>query len=69
MCTRISARVGKRFHEEIENIKDERLLNGKSKERPSTPKISNLIVKHKLWKEIKEDIINLKGEEFEQNAK
>lgn len=70
MCIqRVSAKIGKRFHKEIENIKDERLRNGKSKDRPSTHKISNLIVKHKHWKEIKKDIINLEQEEFDKNAK
>jgi hypothetical protein len=60
----VPARIGKRFHEEIEKIKDARLKNGKSKERPSTEKITNLIVRHKeSWKYISNDIINAEEED------
>ncbi len=50
------ARLGERFHKEIEEIKDARLRNGKSKERISTERISNLIARHNLWQKIKEDV-------------
>lgn len=59
-------RVGYKFLAAIEEIKDKRLLNGNSKERVSTEKISNMIVRHKSWKEISKHIINASGEEIEE---
>lgn len=63
----IMARLGEKFHEEIEKIKTERIRIGKSKERVSTEKLTNLIVKHKeAWALISKDLINLKEEELEK---
>lgn len=53
------ARIGMRFYDEVEEIKLERIKNGKSKDKPSTEKISNLIARHKGFKKVKEDIIKL----------
>lgn len=61
----VPARIGENFHKEIEKIKDQRLLKGKSKERMSTEKITNLIVRHKeAWDIIYKDLINLEEEEI-----
>lgn len=49
--------MGERFYKEVERIKDERLANRKSKDRVATEKITNLIVRHKLWSEIAKEII------------
>lgn len=63
----IQARMGERFHKEIERIKDERLRNGKSKDRVSTERITNLIVRHKeSWNSIAKDIINAEEGELEK---
>lgn len=61
-----SSRLGEMFYREIESLKDARLRNGKSKERVSTEKITNLIVRHKGWKEIAESIIEAKKEEIDK---
>ena len=55
----VQARIGKRFNKEVEDIKVERIINKKSKEKPSTRTISNLIIRHKNFRKIKEDIIEL----------
>lgn len=55
----IQARIGERFDEEMEDIKIARIANKKSKEKPSTKTISNLIARHKGFQKIKEDIIKL----------
>ncbi len=53
----VMSRIGERFYKEIERIKDARLKNGKSKDRVATEKITNLIVRHSLWKDIANEII------------
>lgn len=65
----IQARIGERFYKDIELIKDERLKNGKSKERVSTEKITNLITRHKLWPEISKEIIEIKESEVNKYGK
>lgn len=62
----IQARIGERFNEEIEDIKVARVSNKKSKEKPSTKTISNLIARHKNFQKIKEDIIGLKEDVFNE---
>lgn len=63
----VPARIGKRFHSEIERIKTERIKKGKSKDKISTEKITNLIVRHNdSWGDISKDIINLEEEELER---
>ena len=66
MTEQIQARIGKDFHKCMEDIKDARLKNGKSKERIPTCKITNMIIKHKgvQWKNIMHDIINASEEEI-----
>lgn len=66
---RKSSKIGEKFYKAIEEIKDKRLLNGKSKDRISTEKITNLIVRHKYWKELSNDIINIDEEEVERYGK
>ena len=65
----VQSRMGERFYKEVELIKDKRLRNGKSKERVSTEKITNLIVRHKLWPEIAEEIIEANEEEVKEYGK
>lgn len=66
------ARLGLVFHEKIEEVKDKRLLKTiklkTCKDRISTEKLTNLIVKHKLWPEIEEDIINATEEEVKKHG-
>lgn len=56
-------RIGKRFHEAVENIKDKKLRNGTSKERLSTEKITNLMTRHNDWKKIVQHLVEAKEEE------
>lgn len=58
----VTARIGEDFNKEIEEIKKERLDSGIDKKKRSTRRLTNLIVKHRDWKIIKEDTIkeNLK---------
>lgn len=63
------ARIGFNFLADIEAIKDKRLLNGKSKERISTEKITNMITRHNLWKNICGDIIEASEEELNKHGK
>ena len=59
----IMSRIGKRFYKEVERIKDARLRNGKSKDRIATEKITNLIIRHKVWKEVADAMIEIDEEE------
>lgn len=62
----ILSRMGLKFHHEIEAIKDARLINGTSRERVSTEKITNLIIRHKHWKGIFEDLVKASEEEVNE---
>lgn len=62
----VQQRVGHRFDKELEEIKVARIKNKKSKEKVSTAKISNLIVRHKNFQKIKEDIIELEEDKFDE---
>lgn len=53
-----TTRIDKNFSDELEDIKDKRMKEGKDKKRISDRMITNLIPKHNHWKEIKKDIIN-----------
>ena len=64
----LHARIGRKFSDKIELIKDARLRKGSDHDRLSTEKISNLIVKHKSWAVISEDIINATKEEIEKHG-
>ena len=59
----VMSRIGERFYKEVERIKDERLKNGKSRDRVATEKITNLIVRHKIWGDIANEIIEADEEE------
>ena len=50
----ITARIGKEFEREIEEIKLLRLKKGVDKKRTSTKILTNLLTKHDHWPEIKE---------------
>lgn len=63
------ARIGKNFYKEIEDIKLSRIKNDLSTEKISTEKISNLVVKHKSWPEIKKKIIEATEEEINKYGK
>ena len=58
----VTSRIGEDFSKEIEEIKEERLKRGIDKKRKSTRILTNLIVTHSGWPNIKEDTIkeNLK---------
>lgn len=60
------SKIGERFYKEIENIKDKRLRNGKSRDRVATKKITNLIVRHTLWPEISNSIIEADEQEINE---
>ena len=50
-------RVGDNFKKEIKKIKEKRINLGMDKKKKSIRVLSNLLVKHKLWSIIKEDMI------------
>jgi len=58
----VQERVAINFHEEIEDIKDERVKRKKDKKKRSNGKITHMIPKHKHWKKIKEDLIEYEFE-------
>lgn len=61
----VQSRIGIKFYKAIEEIKDARLRNGKSRDRLATEKITNMIVRHKeAWKVISNDLINADEEEI-----
>lgn len=64
----VPARIGKKFSEEVEYIKRKRVEKGfdKADSPLSTEKITNLMTKHKFWKEFVNNIINAKEEEIEK---
>lgn len=51
------ARIGHKFHDDINEIQKERIKRGIDKEKTGTQKITNLITRHNLWKDIKKDLI------------
>ena len=51
-------RVSEDYDSEIEGIQEKRIEKGVDEKKISKPKISDLIINHKRWDEIKEDIIN-----------
>lgn len=57
-----TARIGESFSIELEKIKDARLERKVDKKRKSIKKLTNLIIKHKNWPKIKEDLIEVKLE-------
>lgn len=59
----VTARIGKRFSDELEEIKEERIKRGIDKKKKSTKKLTNLFTIHKEWKTIKEDTIKINLED------
>jgi len=59
-----NSRIGLKLFNEIERIKDNRLKIGTSKDRISTEKLTNMLVRHKLFSIIALDIINSPEEEI-----
>ncbi len=60
----IQTRMGFKFHREMEKIQLGRIKNGKTKEKTSIEKITNMIVRHtEAWGKISNDIINAEEEE------
>ena len=55
--------MGKKFHDEIDRIKDARLRNGNSKNRDTTESMTNLIIRNKNWRETAQQIIEASSEE------
>ncbi len=54
------SRVGTEFVEQVNSIIKARLDNGNDKKRISSKVVTNLIIKHNRWLEMKENIINYK---------
>lgn len=61
----VPCRIGRMLHDEINKIKGAKLTNGtaKSSYNLSMEKITNLIVKHKMWAQIASHIIEANEEE------
>lgn len=55
-------RVGIEFEKELEEIKDARIESGLDKKRKSTRKLTNLIIKHNSWPDVRDDLIEIKIE-------
>lgn len=64
----VNARVGHSFKKQVEEIINERLKTGKSKDKVSLEKISNLIVNNQYWEEMKKDIINATEEQIKKHG-
>jgi len=62
MTKNVTARIGKEFSKELEEIKDKRLALGIDTKRKSTKKLTNLIIHHDAWRTIKADTIEIKLE-------
>lgn len=60
------AKIGCKFHQELKEIRGERIKKGKSEELSSTSKMTNLITRHALWNSIKKDLINADDEEVQR---
>lgn len=63
-----ASRIGEKFHKAIEKIKDMKIENktSKSRDRVSTEKITNLIIRHKYWPEILKNIVDAPEEEVQR---
>lgn len=54
-----TVRIGRHLKDELEKIRLERLNNGYDSARISMRVMTNLIVKHKYWPQIREEMIEL----------
>lgn len=54
-----TTRVGKEFIKEIEEVRKERLELKIDTKKKSTRRLTNLLVKHKLWPKIKAEMIQV----------
>lgn len=59
-----TSRIGKKFHKEIEEVKNKRMESGLDQTRSSTKELTDLIVRHEHWKEIKKEMIKF---DFREN--
>lgn len=59
------SKIGEKFHDALEEIKNMKIKNktSKSRDRISTEKITNLIIRHNSWPDIAKDIIDAPEEE------
>ena len=55
-------RVSEKFNKEIEDIQKKRVENGVDKKEISKPGISDLIITHNSWNEMKQNIIKFNFE-------
>lgn len=60
-------RVGLNFINEINEIQKQRLDLGVDKKKKSVRRLTNLLVRHKLWPKIKEEMIEVDLEERIEN--
>ena len=51
-----TVRIGDKFHKEIEEIQKSRMDSGLDKKKRSFRILSNLLVRHKLWSKIKQEM-------------
>lgn len=51
-------RVSKKFNEELEDVQQRRIDIGFDEMKTSKPKLTDLVVKHKFWNNVKDDMIN-----------
>ncbi len=57
-----TCRIGEEFNKELEEIIELRLQMGVDKKRKSIRKLTNLIVRHRDWQNIRNDAIDIRLE-------
>lgn len=61
-CYDHMTRVGTEFNKELELIKEARINTGIDKKKKSTRKLTDMIIKHENWPEIRKDLIKVRLE-------
>lgn len=54
-----TARIGENFNKELDLIRDKRKEKRLDKKRISTHQLTNIIIKHDRWEEIKKDMMKV----------
>ena len=54
-----TARIGKDFSSELNDVIEERLKLGVDDKKKSIRRLTNLLVRHKLWPKIKKEMIEV----------
>lgn len=58
-----TARICAEFNKELEDIIKKRVEKGTDKKKKSKKKLTNLIIKHIRWKEMKHDLMDINLED------